>query len=67
MRYVSVLVQENDTLWDLASEYINGEFYEMDDFMDTIIEVNGLRSERILAGQRITIPVVNAEDDFARN
>jgi len=57
VKYVSVLVRENDTLWNLSQEFINPNFYSMDEFIDYIIKINGLSSEKIYIGQRITIPV----------
>lgn len=58
VNYVSVLVHENDTLWNLSQEFINTNYYTTKEFIQEIIDINGLNSEKIYIGQRVTIPVI---------
>ncbi len=62
VKYLSVEVYAEDTLWDLASEFINTDYYNTDDYIEEIISINGLQSETIYAGQRLTMPVI--EENF---
>lgn len=63
--YLSVEVYAEDTLWDIANEFIDNEYYELDEYIEFIIEVNGLKSETIYPGQRLTVPVIEGPAVFA--
>lgn len=58
MKYVSVEVLAQDTLWDIGTEFINENYFDIHDYIEEIISINGLTSETIYVGQRITVPIV---------
>lgn len=58
VNYVTVLISENDTLWDLSLEFNNTNHYSNTEFIQEIISINGLSSEKIYAGERLTIPII---------
>ncbi len=64
VKYISVQVKENDTLWDLAKEFINYDYYDIDEYIDTVILINGMSSDKILPGQRLNLPLfIDKVDD----
>lgn len=69
LKYISVEVEENDTLWDLAKEFINYDYYEMDEYIDTVMRINGMSTDKILPGQRLNLPLIidTVDDQLASN
>lgn len=61
IEYLSVEVLTDDTLWDLAVEFIDYEYFTIEEYIEEVISINGLRSETIYPGQRLTLPVVQEE------
>ncbi len=55
-------VCKGDTLWNLAEEYIDYEFYDsIGDYIDEVAAINHLRNDNITAGQTIVIPYYSNE------
>ncbi|MEG0804926.1 MAG: LysM peptidoglycan-binding domain-containing protein [Lachnospiraceae bacterium] len=54
--YTTIQVQEGDTLWSIANDYITGEDTTFDSFLEAIIQVNRLQEDLIYAGDYLTIP-----------
>ena len=52
----SVLIEEGDTLWSLASEYYTDEFSSVADYLIEIKRMNGISSDTLYAGNYILIP-----------
>ena len=52
--YEVITVQKNDTLWEIAQSLYPGE--DVRAAVQEIMQVNGLKCERIYAGQRIAVP-----------
>ena len=54
--YKSIEIQNGDTLWDIAGEYVSNIYYEStQDYIDEIKEVNGLTSNMIHQGQHLIV------------
>lgn len=54
--YESVQIHKGDTLWDIADEYkMEGE--ETEHMVDAIMELNGLKTANVRAGESIIVPV----------
>ena len=51
--YSSITLQDDDTLWDLASKY-HGDDETVDEYIDNIMVMNNLKGSRIHAGNNIT-------------
>ena len=58
MSYVSVTIQQNDSLWSIAKKYKNQYDGSFNDFLEEIKRCNGLSSDTIYAGNHIIVPVV---------
>lgn len=52
---ISVLIEEGDTLWSIASEYYTDDYVDMNEFIHDIKACNGI-SDQIKIGQKILIP-----------
>ena len=50
-------VDKGDTLWNLAEEYIDYNFYEnIQDYVSEVKEINHMKDDTIRVGQTIVIP-----------
>lgn len=54
--YKSIQLEAGDTLWAIANEYRGDHYDSIYDYIDEVIEMNGLKSDEIHAGQYLTIP-----------
>ena len=54
--YTSILVEEGDTLWSIADEYMTSEYTDRDSFMDEVREMNHLTGSVIHADSTLLIP-----------
>lgn len=52
----SVIVEQGDTLWDIAQKYYSDEYESMDDYIEDIMAVNNISSTVIVEGNNIIIP-----------
>jgi len=54
--YTSIMIENGDTLWTIASEYM-GEHYESEeDYIKEVIHMNALRDDTIYEGRHLIIP-----------
>lgn len=54
--YKSIALEYGDTLWGIALEY-KGDYYEsVQDYIDEVMLINNLKTDKIHAGQYLTIP-----------
>lgn len=54
--YTSVEVQPGDSLWSIATQYYTDDWKDVNHYMETIMEFNGLSNDRIYAGNYLSIP-----------
>ena len=59
--YKSITIEQGDSLWSLAQEYNNNSNVSTDDYIDEIVQVNGLKNKTIHAGQHIVIAYYDTE------
>lgn len=52
----SVQIETGDTLWSLAKEYYSDEFSSLTNYIEEIMRMNGLSSDKLYAGNYILIP-----------
>lgn len=52
----SVLIEEGDSLWSIASDYYSKEFSSMDAYIKEIKRMNRLSSNTIYTGNYILVP-----------
>ena len=56
IKYSNIVVQDGQTLWDIAEEHIdNSQFDSVYEYMDSLKKLNGLTSNNIYSGQNIII------------
>jgi len=54
--YTTILVEEGDTLWAIADEYMTAEYEDRDSFMDEVRKMNHLTGSMIQSGSTLLIP-----------
>lgn len=55
--YRSLPIERGDTLWDIACEYAEEDFYDsIDCYVKEVIRINHLPDETIITGQSLIIP-----------
>lgn len=55
-RYISIQIEEGDSLWSIASEH-KSESTDIIHYINSIREINHLKSDDIYAAQYLIIPV----------
>lgn len=53
--YTSITVENGDTLWDIADEYISGYDIDKNDYIAEVSVLNNLSEDEIHAGQSIVV------------
>lgn len=60
--YKSIIVSRGDSLWTYAAEYADEDHYDSyQNYIDEVLQMNGLSSESITAGQHLVVPYYSAE------
>ncbi len=59
--YTSIQIEKNDSLWDIAAEYITAEYETVHDYIDEVKQLNSLETDNIREGQYLTIPYYSEE------
>lgn len=59
--YKSVLVKNGDTLWSLASENKNFSYTSNEEYYEEIMQINGLKDDKITAGSYLIVPYFSTE------
>ena len=54
--YTSIQIQEGDTLWSIAENYMTEEYDSIQDYIDEVSMINSLNSKTIHTGQYLNIP-----------
>ena len=57
-RYISIQIEEGDSLWSIASRYKEPS-QDITHFMDSIRRVNHLTSDQIIASEYLIIPLLS--------
>lgn len=52
----SIRIEENDTLWDIASRYFTDEYEDINTYIDIIMEANNMTTSTIHNGNYLIIP-----------
>ncbi|MBB5323568.1 LysM repeat protein [Anoxybacillus tepidamans] len=62
-KYIEITVTSGDTLWGLANEYRSSHHLSTKEFIEWVMDVNHLSDEKIVAGEKLVIPVLKSEAD----
>ena len=54
--YTSVSIEDDDTLWSIATEYYSDEYKSVSEYVNEIKELNDLGSDKITSGFNILVP-----------
>ena len=57
--YTNVLIDNGDTLWDIAKDNYSVEYGDFNDYIDEIRSLNHLSSDKIHAGGYLVIPTIH--------
>lgn len=57
--YKSITIENGDTLWDIAEEYITDDCDSIEEYISLLKDMNNLHGDKILSGDRLVI-VYNA-------
>ncbi len=53
--YESICIQNGDTLWSIAGQYISEEYGNMDQYIKELMQINGLKTDGIQTGNYLTV------------
>lgn len=53
---ISLKIEENDTLWDIANQYYTDDYDNIYEYINTIMETNNMYSDVIHTGNYIIVP-----------
>jgi len=59
--YKSITIQQGDSLWSIAQEYNADSEISMQEYIDELVQVNGLKSKTIHAGQHLVVAYYDTE------
>jgi len=57
-QYIEILVQDGDTIWDIAQEYYNGA-KDIRRIVHDISNINGIEGAMIKSGDKILVPLTD--------
>lgn len=57
-RYHSIIINKNDTLWDIANTYMNKDYYSITKYIEEVKQINNLYCDKIKAGDSLIIPYI---------
>ncbi len=53
--YKCIELTSGDTLWDIAEQYMDARYTCVDDYVNELKDINGLKSDNIHEGQFLTV------------
>lgn len=60
--YANVEIQQGDTVWELASEYMDENYASREDYIREVKELNSLaNTDEIVSGQYLILPYYSTE------
>ena len=59
--YTSISIQDGDSLWSIAEEHRTPEYATIYDYINEVMEINHLGSDRLQAGRQLCIPYYSSE------
>lgn len=60
--YTNIEIQSGDTLWEIADSYMDSAHYtSRTDYMNEVMTINHMVTDRLVAGQKMIVPYYSAE------
>lgn len=59
--YKSICIEEGDTLWDIAGEYVQNTELSRQEYIDEVCRINGIYEDEIHAGDFIVVMYYSVE------
>lgn len=59
--YKSVMVEQGDTLWSIASRHANSSYKSKEEYIKEVMNMNRLTDDNITAGSYLIIPYFSSE------
>lgn len=59
--YKSVMVEQGDTLWSIASRHATSSYKSKDEYIEEVMNMNRLTDDRITVGSYLIIPYFSSE------
>ena len=59
--YTSITVEKGESLWSIADTYAGSEYGDLYEYIDEVMEINGLKNTEIKAGYHLCIPYYSEE------
>lgn len=59
--YTSVIVENGETLWEIAKEHSGEEFSSLNDYIAEVKSINRLTTDKIYAGEELIVPYYSTE------
>jgi len=56
--YKEVVVYYGDTIWDIAEEHYDSDYYNIKDYVNEIVSINSMTSSYLEAGHTIMVPII---------
>lgn len=53
--YTSITIEKGDTLWSIAEKYMYDEFESVEEYMNELANINGLKNDTLYAGNNLVI------------
>lgn len=60
--YTSVQIEKGDSLWSIAQEYISEEYESIDEYINEVMNINHLATDKIYEGNYLCIPYYSVEE-----
>ncbi len=57
--YESIMIEADDTLWDIAVEYCDTDQESISEYIDNIKEINNISSDMIVSGNYLIVYTYN--------
>ncbi len=59
--YKSITIEQGDSLWSIAQEYRTDAYEDTQEYIDELIQLNGLTSKTIHEGQHLVVAYYDTE------
>lgn len=59
--YTSIQIQQGDSLWSIAGDYMSADYSDIDEYISEVKQLNHLKSDAIHAGEYLLIPYYSSQ------